>query len=364
MQDDEPGQVLIHLAQPVRDPGAHARPSRLLRSRKDEGAGRIVIDRVGIHRADDGQVVDDLGRVRQQLADPGARLAVTIEFEDGRSDGQTALARRHGRDSLPHPHRVRQVFVDHVAEFRLVVERFQLRRRAVHRQVDHPLGPCRKMRIAQYSAIAFGRGRRSRADATAGRTEDSRRIEQRGERRHADAGARAPEEVAAGHLLDVFANRIHGTSAFGNRLVEIQDHVGHDRPGGQLAGIDGGVGGRIADTDQAFGRFGVVGVGRLLLVIEPSEDGDFVGGGPSRGRQTKCEDDPLGGRLRPLREPSGPPGAGPLRRTGRRSSAPGPAAACWSGRGGPTHSSREGASKVISEGGGDVRFQNVYMLRR
>ena len=41
----------------------------------------IVVDRLGVHRRDDAEVVGDSRGVRQQLADPGAALAVLREVE-------------------------------------------------------------------------------------------------------------------------------------------------------------------------------------------------------------------------------------------------------------------------------------------
>ena len=40
---------------------------------------RVVVDRLGVHRLDEAEIVGDRRRVRQQLADPGAALAVLRE---------------------------------------------------------------------------------------------------------------------------------------------------------------------------------------------------------------------------------------------------------------------------------------------
>ena len=68
-------QVVILAAEAVADPRAHAGTPGLLAAALDEGDRRIVIDRVGVHRLDDRDVIHDLRRVRQQLADPRARIA-------------------------------------------------------------------------------------------------------------------------------------------------------------------------------------------------------------------------------------------------------------------------------------------------
>ena len=73
-EHDERRQRLVLAAETVTEPRAHARPARLLESGLDERDRRIVIDRVRVHRLDDGDVVDDLRRVGQELADPRAGL--------------------------------------------------------------------------------------------------------------------------------------------------------------------------------------------------------------------------------------------------------------------------------------------------
>ena len=107
---------------------------------------RLVIDRLGVHRADDGDVVDHLRRVRQQLGHPGAVLPVLRELEGGRRDREARLARRHRGETLALANRVGQILVEPVVHLRLVVEGLHLRRRADHVQVDRALGLGREVR--------------------------------------------------------------------------------------------------------------------------------------------------------------------------------------------------------------------------
>ena len=58
-QDDERRQVLVLAPQAVGDPGAHARPAGELRAGLHERDRRVVVDRLGVHRADDADVVGD-----------------------------------------------------------------------------------------------------------------------------------------------------------------------------------------------------------------------------------------------------------------------------------------------------------------
>ncbi len=63
--DHEGRQVLVFGAQSVAEPGAEARPARLLAASLDVGDGRIVIDRLGVHGIDDGNVIGDAPGMRQ-----------------------------------------------------------------------------------------------------------------------------------------------------------------------------------------------------------------------------------------------------------------------------------------------------------
>ena len=80
-QDHERRQILIDAPKPVAEPRAHARTARLLKTGLNERDGRVVVDRLRVHRLDDGDVVDDLRGVGQQLAHPRAALAVPGERE-------------------------------------------------------------------------------------------------------------------------------------------------------------------------------------------------------------------------------------------------------------------------------------------
>ena len=110
----------------------------------------------------------------------------------------------------------------------------------------------------------------------------------------------------------------------------------------------------------------------------PADSGGTTSAVPRAARAARrspcpsaCAPSPAGTRRRAgssrpcrLRAARAAPARAPLRRRSGRSAAPAPAAACWSARGGAVHFSRSGASKVASDAGGTVRFQNVYMPRR
>ncbi len=73
-QHDERRQVVVHRAQAVRHPRPQAGPAGDLVARLHVADGRLVVDGLGLHAADEAHVVDHLGQVRQQLADPHAAL--------------------------------------------------------------------------------------------------------------------------------------------------------------------------------------------------------------------------------------------------------------------------------------------------
>ncbi len=136
------GQVLVGTAEAVAEPRAHARPSKLLRSRVDVGDRRIVIDRFGVHRADDRHLVDDRRGVRQQLGvDPSAPLAIASNLNIGATQGNVDLAAGHARSVVGLANRFGQLGAVNFSQRRLVVEHVDVAGPAGHEQVDDSL--CR-----------------------------------------------------------------------------------------------------------------------------------------------------------------------------------------------------------------------------
>ena len=60
----------------------------------------IVIDRLGVHRFHDADVVGDGLDVRQEIADPSSMLAAAAAGPHRRDDGELRLAARHSGDAL------------------------------------------------------------------------------------------------------------------------------------------------------------------------------------------------------------------------------------------------------------------------
>ena len=117
-----------------------------------------MVDGVGVDGADDGEVIDELGGPREEFADPGAVLAVLGEFENRRRDGEFRLAAGHRGDALAGADGVGELDVELGGEPRFVVEGVELRRPAVHVEVDDALGGGRKMRQAGEWRVDAGLG--------------------------------------------------------------------------------------------------------------------------------------------------------------------------------------------------------------
>ena len=75
-QDDEGREIFVVAPKAVINPGTDGWTPRKLLSGLDQGCGRIVVDRFGVHRVNDAEIVRYLGRMWQQTAEPGSGLAV------------------------------------------------------------------------------------------------------------------------------------------------------------------------------------------------------------------------------------------------------------------------------------------------
>ena len=144
-QDHKGGKILVIAPQAVIDPRADTGAARELRPGLEKSDGRVVIDGLGLHRPDDAEVVHDFRGVREQLAHPGAGLAVLLELEKGTGQRQGGLIPGHARETLAHPHRFRKLLAIAPVEQRLVIKSFKLRRPAAHKKVNDPFGPGREM---------------------------------------------------------------------------------------------------------------------------------------------------------------------------------------------------------------------------
>jgi hypothetical protein len=77
----------------------HGRPATICPVWK-KSQRRFVIDGVGVHAADNRDIVHHARSVGQQLGNPRPGFAILGELEDGRRDGKARLAAGHGGQPL------------------------------------------------------------------------------------------------------------------------------------------------------------------------------------------------------------------------------------------------------------------------
>jgi hypothetical protein len=89
-----------------------------------------VVDRLGVHRPHDAELVDDPAGVREQFAHERAGLAAGLEAILRGDHGEVLLAARHAGEPLPHADRVGEIGAVPRDEIGLWVEQLDLRRAA------------------------------------------------------------------------------------------------------------------------------------------------------------------------------------------------------------------------------------------
>ena len=143
----EAGQVLILRAQPVHHPGADAGTRLHGVAAVHQHQRRLVVGHLGVHRADDRNVVG-MGRgLGEDFADLQAALSVLLELER-RGERRTGfpLGRQVDRRRLT---RV-------LLERRFRIESVDVRRTAVQEEVDHPLHPAGKVGLLGADVVVDG----------------------------------------------------------------------------------------------------------------------------------------------------------------------------------------------------------------
>ena len=146
-------QVAVRAAEAVADPRPKTRLARLLRTGVDERDRRIVIDRLAVNAFHQGDVIDNTADVLEHFTDVGAILAVAFEFELRRDDRERALARGHRRDPLIAADAFGQLDAVVLVNFRVVVERIDMRRAARHEQIDHAFRLGSEVRQRREAAV-------------------------------------------------------------------------------------------------------------------------------------------------------------------------------------------------------------------
>ena len=171
-QRDEAGEVVILLPHAPGQPGAEAGAHLPHVAGVHQHQRHLVVGKLDMHRTDDGELVGVAGKVRKEIADRDAALAVPGEGERG-GEGHAGLAL--GLEVV-----IGERLAAAGLELRLRVERVDLRHAAVQKHVDHPLRP---------GGEVGGEG--------AGHAIAS---EQAGERDRSEAHAAGAEEIPAGSV--------------------------------------------------------------------------------------------------------------------------------------------------------------------
>ena len=151
--------------------------------------GRVVVNRLGGHRADDAEFVHHRTDVREKLANFRAGLSKPSELEL-RAVAQQLFALQL-RQLFAAGHAFGHRLAVHLREFGLGIERFQMRRPSRHREPDDAPDLRRVMRGVHHARPPVFLRRRG------GRGAEEGGIDERRERQRADALGPAPEKSPA-----------------------------------------------------------------------------------------------------------------------------------------------------------------------
>lgn len=137
---DEVGKVFVFGSEAVGKPGSHGGAAGDLRTGLKEGDGGVVVNGLGIHRADEADVIGNPGDVGEEFGDFGAGLAVFFEFVFGAGDGKGLLPGGHAGFPLVEIDEFAEFFAVVFLELGFVVEEILGGRGAALEEVDHALG--------------------------------------------------------------------------------------------------------------------------------------------------------------------------------------------------------------------------------
>ena len=142
-QDHEPRQVLVLRAEAVGHPGAHRGVAEILAAGVQEELRRGVVELVGLHRAEEADLVEDPLEPGQAVGDPHPRLRLLVEREDRPEELRGAPDEG---EPLPFEELARAVLAVELGQLGLVVEQLELAGGPLHVEEDHVLRPGRVVR--------------------------------------------------------------------------------------------------------------------------------------------------------------------------------------------------------------------------
>ena len=158
VEHDEAGQVLRLGPEPIEQPRTHAGPALDDRAGVHERVRGVVVDLLGLHRADHAEVVRDTPDVREKFAH--LRAGLTVLFERGERPARLEHGVLQLRELLAFGERFGKRLTVEFLEFRFPVEGLKLRRAAGHAEEDHALCFHRQMGFAERAAPTLGQLRR------------------------------------------------------------------------------------------------------------------------------------------------------------------------------------------------------------
>ena len=115
-----------------------------------------MIDRLRVHALDEAKVVRDARRVRHELADPGAALAVAREAKDRAGQGDRRLIHGHAGQALAAADVLGKLLAVLLVEQRLVIEKILLRGAAALKEIDDALGLGGEVRRTEHPGGSLG----------------------------------------------------------------------------------------------------------------------------------------------------------------------------------------------------------------
>lgn len=140
VEDDEVGEVLVHAAEAVGEPGTERRFAGDFGAGAEEGFAGIVVDRGGGGGIDEGDVIGDGAEMGEELGEVHAALAMLFKLEHGGGD-ELLFAASHGGDALALADGFWERFAEAFVKVGFVVEEVELAWSAGHEKEDHALGP-------------------------------------------------------------------------------------------------------------------------------------------------------------------------------------------------------------------------------
>jgi len=158
-EDDVGRETLVFGAEAIGEPGSQCRPPGLCLARVHVPDRRFVTVDVGVHRSDDGDVVDDRGEVGQEFRDIGSACTVLAELP------RTSHELLAGTIDEAEGDLAGIVLPAAAGQLRLRVEKVNMARATMHEEGDHGPGPGDErgsLRLhvkAQGVAGNIGRGR-------------------------------------------------------------------------------------------------------------------------------------------------------------------------------------------------------------